>query len=436
MPDKPMKIVQLRTQNFKRLTAVEITPKADGSMVVIGGANNAGKTSVLDSIMAAMSGGRAIPPDPIRKGAKTAEITIDLGDIIVRRIITRKGTTLHVEGKDGRLLPSPQAILDHLNTKLTFDPYAFTRLSAREQMETLKEVAGLDFADSTAKQKELYAERTVVNRQAASATAQLEGMEQFEFPGDVPDGPIAVAELQKEHEAACLVNRRKGEARHEQQRLEESLSVLTSDVADLKERYQLALQQIEIQKQTLAEWTKKLAAMPDGNEAEVMEQITKAGEVNAHIAANKRYQEAEASCEKLRSRSSELTEAIEDIDGEKAMKIAAASLPIEGLAFDDEQVLFNGLPFSQAGSAEQLRTSVAMAAAMNPKLRIMLVRDGSLLDANSFKILGEFAKEHDCQVWMEVVGEGAKCSVIIEDGSVKEVEAPKKAKKVKAKVTK
>ena len=47
-----MKIVKLTAENFKRLEAVEITP--DGNTVLISGRNGQGKSSVLDSILAAL----------------------------------------------------------------------------------------------------------------------------------------------------------------------------------------------------------------------------------------------------------------------------------------------------------------------------------------------------------------------------------------------
>ena len=85
----------------------------------------------------------------------------------------------------------------------------------------------------------------------------------------------------------------------------------------------------------------------------------------------------------------------------------------------DLQVTLDGLPFNQASSAQQLRCSVAMGLAFNPKLRVMVIEDGSLLDEDSLAILSEMADEADAQVWIERVSEGEECTVIIEDGIIK-----------------
>jgi hypothetical protein len=60
-----------------------------------------------------------------------------------------------------------------------------------------------------------------------------------------------------------------------------------------------------------------------------------------------------------------------------------------------------------------------MGFAQNPGLKVLLVRDGSLLDENSLNLLDQMARDHDGQVWIERVGEGDQCAVIIEDGVVK-----------------
>jgi len=59
-----------------------------------------------------------------------------------------------------------------------------------------------------------------------------------------------------------------------------------------------------------------------------------------------------------------------------------------------------------------------MGLAMNPKLKVLLIRDGSLLDEDNLKLIADMAKEADGQVWIERVGKGEEVSVIIEEGEV------------------
>lgn len=50
---------------------------------------------------------------------------------------------------------------------------------------------------------------------------------------------------------------------------------------------------------------------------------------------------------------------------------------------------------------------------------IRLIRDGSLLDEDSMKIVQDMAEAAGAQVWIEVVStDRGRCSVIIEDGEV------------------
>ena len=98
-------------------------------------------------------------------------------------------------------------------------------------------------------------------------------------------------------------------------------------------------------------------------------------------------------------------------------------MPVPGLGFDDTGVTLAGLPFNQTGQAEQIGASAAIAAALNPKLRVMLIRDGSLLDRHSLAILAEMAEAHDMQVWLERVTDGQPVGIVIEDGEIKNDQA-------------
>src|SRR5216684_2951230 len=106
---KSLKIVSLVAENFQRLRAVAIHP--DGSPIVrLAGRNAQGKTSVLESIAATLGGERLCPAVPIRRGEDHAEVTVDLGDVIVtRRWTAGGGSALWVKSREGARFPSPQS---------------------------------------------------------------------------------------------------------------------------------------------------------------------------------------------------------------------------------------------------------------------------------------------------------------------------------------
>ncbi len=70
-------------------------------------------------------------------------------------------------------------------------------------------------------------------------------------------------------------------------------------------------------------------------------------------------------------------------------------------------------------AAEKLRASVSIAMAMNPKLRVIRVRDGSLLDEDGLRLLAEMADKSDYQIWIERVDSSGKVGFVLEDGHLK-----------------
>lgn len=149
------------------------------------------------------------------------------------------------------------------------------------------------------------------------------------------------------------------------------------------------------------------------DETALVAEIADVGNFNAQIdlRADRRKQ-AEASAKAHRA------DAEDARDKAKLDAIAAAKLPIDGLGFGDDAITLNGLPFEQASDAERLRASCAIAMASNPKLRVIRVRDGSLLDEDGMRLLGELADAHDCQVWVEAVDSSGRVGIVLEDGHV------------------
>ena len=54
----------------------------------------------------------------------------------------------------------------------------------------------------------------------------------------------------------------------------------------------------------------------------------------------------------------------------------------------------------------------------NPELRVIRIKDGSLLDADGMAMLKAMASENDFQIWIERVADNDPIAVAIEDGSV------------------
>lgn len=399
-----MHILKLESQNVKRLKAVSIEPSSNA--VVIGGDNAQGKSSVLDSIFMALGGKAAQGVNPVRDGEEQAVIKCDLGELVVTRTINPDGRTqVKVENVEGASFSSPQAMLDALSSKLTFDPLAFANEKPLAQLSTLKELMGWDFSKLDKQRAEAFNSRTEINRKGKDCAARLNGMSFFD---ETPLGPVSVADLMSELSEAESFNSSMLELRKATQariaRIEEIKSIFIS--------LQQELSGLE------AAQEQALDPEPYVDVAEIRNRISQADTLNAQIRGNAEYKETEVERDNLRIESQNLTERIKDIDQQKANLMTGAKFPVDGLGFDESGILFNGVPFSNCSSAERLLVSLHMGIAMNPKLKVLLIRDGSLLDDHSLTTVFEVAKKADAQVWIERVSKGQECSVIIEDGEI------------------
>ena len=415
------RIVKLTVENVKKIKAVSVTP--EGNLFIIGGKNGAGKSSLIDSVAMVMGGKGQEPGEPLRQGEKHGKIIAELDTLIIKKVFTPKGSKVTVEGKDGAVYPSPQAMLADMYGKLTFDPLAFSRMDARKQVETLRDLAGLDFGSADAARKELFTERTIVNRELDTTQKRLKAMAWHE---DAPDDEVSVSGLMTDLSAATETNG-VNEAERERWEILETdkktctreIEMIEGKILELRDQINQVMERRKAFREGAEEQEIKCKVLTDIDTAAITERISSAEGINQKVRENTARRRLEGEAETIAAQADKLTVAIEKIDADKARQLAEAELPIEGLGLSDAGVTFNGLPFDQCSSAEQLRISVAMGIKLNPKLRVMLIRDGSLLDTDSLKLLKDMAEEADQQIWLERVGEGEECQVIIEDGSVK-----------------
>ncbi len=450
-----MKIVGLHVENIKRIKTVDIVPDPQGNLVIISGMNEQGKTTTLDSIWWALGGAKDIQSVPLRKGADKGKIVLDLGEIVATRKFTAKGSTIEVTNKDGMVFKSPQAVLDKLISKVSFDVEQFICSKPAEQAEILlslvdipvsiarlQELSGLTTVKGANNPletlqnvyKEVYSERTLVNRDMDKAKKVLESMPEVEAKE-----AVSIVELLNEKEVLVQHNTQVDEEKAKIDTIKAVEDEIREEIAYIDELEKSYLKQIaELQKKIkalsaekseaanrLIKNSKDLAAQKQFVSTLEVHDLT---EINEKIAnADKTNQQAQEYA-KRQEQVEVVKEQIEQAEGLTAKLLALkdyknelmqqVKFPIDGLDFAAGGVSYQGVPFEQASGSQKLQVSMAIAMAQNPNLKVIRFNDANRLDSKQMEVVRQMAEKHDFQVWMEYVDETGKVGIVIEDGMV------------------
>lgn len=426
-----MRIVELVSENFMGLEAVDITPPEH--LVVVGGKNAQGKSSVLNSIVAALAGGKNLPDVPLKRGERKGKTVLRLdhpsGEIVVERTFGPDGaTTLKLTGSDGSKFSKPQQLLDGLTSALGFDPAAFCRLDRKKQAEQLRELVGLDVSSLDVKRQQLYDQRTDVGREAKRLLGALDTMPRHP---DAPKVSVSIEALieEKDRREACnrKIEERKANIQQcwvEAERLAKELADIERQIARLIELRDAKKSEHETLLTTVASETEQIEELAPVDVEAIKVKIANASDTNRKVIENEARAKVAAELKAVDEQHERLTKSIKAIDEDKAALLASAKWPVEGLGFDEHGVTYRGLPFSQASSAEQLKVSLAMGMALNPDLKVLFIREGSLLDDEQLGVIQGMAEALDYQVWIErVSSDGRGCTVVISEGRVAELAA-------------
>jgi hypothetical protein len=449
-----MHIIEMRIENIKRVKFAHIKPK--NNLVVIAGKNGEGKSSVLDAISWALTGTSTVPRYPIRKGQRTGSVRIDIGDFIVTRQFTvvdeeksEKGHTylpkLVITGKRGEAFPSPQVLLDKLLGKISFDPMAFMRKDDDDQMDELRGLVtfDVDIDALEAKIKADYDARRAAGNLSDSLAARIAAMAvpAPDLPVEAIDAAAITLKLQNasQHNMAVARQRQaKADALKKYNDILDEAAKLRTTIREMIESANTldghdtlySVGDKPKKRGAAHEAQVAYAAIEVGEEidtAQVAAELTRANETNAAIQRAANYRQLEKEAKEAKEAWAALEKSVKEQDAARDAAIARAKMPIEKLSIKNGEVVYDGFPLNQASNAAQIRVSMAIGMAANPKLRVLRISDGSLLDDDSLQLVGDAAKEHDFQVWIERVETGGKVSVIMEDGNATgdDVEAEK-----------
>ena len=408
----PVKINQLEIENVKRIKAVQLEPSENG-LTVIGGNNNQGKTSVLDTIAWALGGDRYKPSNPIRDGSLVPpriKLTLSNGLVVER---TGKNSTLKVTDPSG--LRSGQQLLNEFVDEMALNLPKFMAQSNREKADTLLRIIGIGHTLNQLQQqeKDLYNQRHTIG-QIADQKAKY--AKELPFYPDMPMEIVSAFDLIQRQQAILARNGENYRKRQLVNKLE-SISAdlayrierLHAEMADLEEKYRHNQEDLAIAR-------KSAEQLQDESTAELEQDIANVERINIKIRSNMDREKAEQDATHYKMQYEALTNQLEEVRKQKRDLLSGAALPLEGLSVEDGELTYHGKKWDGMSASDQLRVSTAIVRSLNPQCGFVLLDKLEQMDLQTLREFGSWLEAQNLQAIATRVSTGGECAILIEDG--------------------
>lgn len=402
-----IKINKLEIENVKRVRAVQVVPSEKG-LTVLGGKNNQGKTSVLDSIAWALGGKKYQPSNPRREGSVTPpSLRVELSNGL---IVERKGKNSDLKVIDPSGNKAGQTLLDSFVEELALDLPKFMDATSKEKARTLLEIIGVGdkLFELDNLENKLYQERLAIGKIADTKKKHAQEMPRHE---GVPEELISASDLIKQQQDILARNA-------EKERKRRNLAHLEDENKRLKEILQDYQTMLEANENDLAEARKSAIDLHDESTAELEANIAKIDEINAKIRINLEKDQAEQEAEYYGQQYKDLNEEIDAIRKERLDLLKGADLPLPGLSVVDGELTFNDQHWDNMSGSEQLRVATAIVRKLKPECGFVLIDKLEQMDVDTMKEFGKWLEQEDLQAIATRVSSGDECQIIIEDGYV------------------
>lgn len=433
-----MKIYEVKSENFKKLSAVEIL--LDGKGVTITGKNGVGKSTFIDAIYTTLTGNE-IPKTPVQIGKEKAKNTVKIKDeegniIIVEKVFAGDKKTLTVKTPSGAKYSSPQNFLNETIGNISFDPFEFISKTPMEQKTFLMNLLKIDFKDIEKKKNDLLSEKNNNTKLASSVENELNMLNYYIDIKDLTE-KNASGLLSKIQEANEL-NNKKLSLKSEVEKIEEEnlkfnnrTKEIEKIIDELIKEQEGLFAKIEENNNKIDDIKRNIGTIDVPDISNIQNEMNSIDEYNKKVRENIYYKEKEKAKEKLITEGERIKSELEKLEAEKIKIIKTANMPVEGLEFSETGLLYNNLPLdeNQLSKAKLIEIGLKISMALNPKLRIMRIKDGSLLDSEMLSIIRNACEENDYQLFLEKVTEDKEIGFIIEEGlNEKEIDKWKHSK--------
>lgn len=416
-----MQISRIRISNILGIDELEFEP---GKFTELSGSNGSGKTSVLEAIKAALSGGH--DATLLRKGEDKGEIVLvlDDGTEIIKQV---KPDTSQTKVKaDGKPVSKPAELIKRLTDLLAVNPVEFLAAAKKDRVQILLEsmpiqvdtvylseisgtkvdagMAGSGLALIDFVRKEVFDDRTGTNRAAKEKQGTINQLKAT-VPEAVAEGGDSSGLLEQIN---AIDARRDAEFKRIGEKLDGFRAERDAKLEELN-------RQIAAVKDEFNENEKKAAGK---REREAAKFAAEREQVSNQLAAIQEAEKAKAryqqTLETVATLSEELatleqqaetqTQALADIDQYKADLLA--SLPIPGIEVRDGEIFRDGVQFDRLNTAQQVEIAVEIAKLRSGELGVICCDGLELLDEQRYAAFKEAALKSGLQLFVTRVGDG------------------------------
>jgi len=425
IPAGSLTITRIEAKNLLKFVDFSVTP---GKVTKFSGSNDQGKTSALRLAEIAMRG--STNPHVIHQGAEKGEVTVEFSDDTkLRRSFSGAGQYIKITDEKGRVIPSPQKYLDNLLGEYRehqFNPIGWLDLPPKEQIRLLLNAihvtvtpaeitAAIGFdapltIDYSKHGLEVLAEvreSLAADRKAENATVEKIRSEATARRAGLPAARPAVTD-----EVRQAAHTQTAEARNARARVD-ALSLAANEHAKAVARIDTAIgrenqdfgrlgDQIALLEAQRGQIAARMDAL-NRDKAELANSTPPSREeIEAAAAAVLQAETAERALDDLERVAAEF-DRIASLDSDAAshavtasvldsavktltnemprILMAKAQLPVDSLAIDGERLLIDGTDLQYQSTSKQMEISLAIARALNPKLRVICVDGWESLDA-------------------------------------------------------
>lgn len=427
MQPEGLKILSAEVNNFKNIDHKII--KFEGRSAMVLGKNRAGKSSLIQALTCAVNS-KMIPSKAIKEGEESGSVLVKIGGTIggeyqeynVDMFFSEKDQKgkLVITDKDGGKVPGGKSMVNSIVGNVGFDIFEFIDMGltkdgkvsvpgVKNQIEVLKQFLPAEIQkqlmDLDVEKQTVYDDRTEINRDIKSNEAKLKDAamdpEEIEKYTEKLDDTEITQKMSDIGEAISKYDGFETKLKDKITRRDENVTYIEDLKKELKlkeDAQKLLIEEIDKGN----EWIKK-------NKRPSMESLTEKLEViNTHNESHKKveeFREFDKNIKTLTVDSEKKTERYKQIGVDKLEIFKVNPLPVKGLTFSEDEILYNGLPFNenQHPSSTIIGVGLKIAMGMNPNLRLLTIKDGSLLDKETLNYILQLIEKKGYQVFIEMV---------------------------------